>query len=472
MSRPTTDFESIDSNVIKKKRNMSKQIFERPTITKLSPGVPSKHGVGSAIAPIPYIDGVKVDDLINRFGSPLYIFSERTIRKEMDDIKRAFSVRYPKFQMAWSYKTNYLDSICRIFHQEGSWAEVVSGFEYDKAIRNGVKGEHIIFNGPGKSPEELEKAARNGSLIHIDHFDELFMLSDTCQRKNMDAHVAIRVNMDAGIYPKWDRFGFNYENGDAWDAINRIMLNPRLKLMGLHTHIGTYIMTTEAYRIAATKLSDLAYNIAQKFDHYISYIDMGGGFASKNTLRGAYLSGEDTTPSFDEYAEAITSAIINSRIKSDKFPTLILETGRALIDSAGSIAGTVLANKRLSDGRRATIVDVGLNLLFTTLWYDHKIHPVDSHSGLVEETTIYGPLCMNIDVIRPSLMFPPLKPGDRFIITRTGAYNNTQWLQFITTRPNVVLIDSNREAHIIRKAETLDSVSGNEIVPDHLSQIM
>ncbi|MFA6403740.1 MAG: hypothetical protein WCX31_19245 [Salinivirgaceae bacterium] len=447
---------------------MSKQLFERPTITRLTPGVPSKHGAGTVIAPMPLIDGVKVDDLIEQYGSPVYVFSERTIRKGMEDIKRAFSLRYQKVQMAWSYKTNYLDSICRIFHKEGSWAEVVSGFEYDKAIRNGVKGENILFNGPAKSALDLEKAARNGSFIHIDHFDELFMLSDICMSKNIEARVAIRVNMDIGIYPKWDRFGLNYENGEAWDAINRIMNNPKLKLMGLHTHIGTYIMSIDAYRIAASKLAELACSIAQKFDHYISYIDMGGGFASKNTLRGAYLSGEDTTPSFEEYAEAITSAIINSQIKPDKLPTLILETGRALIDNAGSIAGSVLANKRLSDGRRATIVDVGVNLLFTAFWYDHKIHPVSNHSGLVEETTIYGPLCMNIDVLRPSLMFPSLKRGDRFVITRTGAYNNTQWLQFITTRPNVVLIDQNREVHLIRKAETLEDVAANELIPEYL----
>jgi diaminopimelate decarboxylase len=196
---------------------------------------------------------------------------------------------------------------------------------------------------------------------------------------------------------------------------------------------------------------------------------MGGGFATKNTLKGAYLSGEDTTPSFDEYAEAITSAIINSQIKPDKLPTLILETGRALIDNAGFITGTVLANKRLSDGHRATIVDVGINLLFTALWYDHKIFPVSNHSGLVEETTIYGPLCMNIDVLRPSMMFPALKRGDRFVITRTGAYNTTQWLQFITTRPNVVLIDLDRKVHLIRKAETLDYIADNEIIPEHLA---
>ena len=447
---------------------MSKQLFERPTITRLTPGVPSKHGTGSVIAAMPLIDGINVNDLMDQFGSPLYIFSEREIRKSMEDVKRAFSVRYHKTQMAWSYKTNYLDAICRIFHNEGSWAEVVSGFEYDKAIRNGVKGENIIFNGPAKSSDELLKAVVNGSFIHIDHMDELFLLTDICNRNNLEARVAVRVNMDTGINPKWDRFGFNYENGEAWDAINRIMINPHLNLMGLHTHIGTYMISTDPYNIAASKLAELAVSIARKFDFHISYIDMGGGFASRNTLRGAYLSGEDTTPSFDEYAEAITSALINSQIKPDKLPVLILETGRALIDNSGFLAGSVVANKRLSDGRRATIVDVGVNLLFTAYWYDHKFHPVGSHSGIVEETSIFGPLCMNIDLLRPSLMFPALKRGDRFVIAKSGAYNLSQSQQFITARPNVVLISMNREVNVIRRAETLEDISSNEIIPGYL----
>ncbi len=448
---------------------MSRQLFERPTITRLTPGVPSKHGAASVIAALPVIDGIKVDDLIDQYGSPLYIFSEREIRRSMEEIKRAFGVRYHKTQMAWSYKTNYLDAVCRIFHQEGSWAEVVSGFEYDKAIRNGVKGENIIFNGPGKSASDLEKAARNGSFIHIDHMDELFLLSDVCNTMDLEARVAVRVNMDIGINPRWDRFGLNYENGEAWDAINRIMINPRFKLMGLHTHIGTYMMSADSYRIAAAKLADLAYNISVKFDYFIAYIDMGGGFASKNTLKGAYLSGEDTTPSFDEYAEAITSALINSQIRPDKLPALILETGRALIDNAGYIAGTVIANKRLSDGKRATIVDIGVNLLFTAYWYDHKIHPVNGHSGLVEETAIYGPLCMNIDMVRSSLMFPALKRGDRLVVTKTGAYNVTQSQQFINLRPAIVLIDMNRQVHVIRSAETLGDIVRNESIPDYLA---
>jgi diaminopimelate decarboxylase len=345
----------------------------------------------------------------------------------------------------------------------------VSGFEYDKALANGVPGEMIIFNGPDKSLGDLRKAIQNSSLIHIDHFDELYDIIHLSKEMSERPKVAIRINMDVGVYPKWDRFGFNFENGEAWDALNRIMVSKNLDLIGLHSHIGTYMMTTESYRIATSKLAQLVVNLERKYGHVIQYIDLGGGFASKNTLRGAYYPGSDTAPSFDDFAEAITSALMSSEIKPDHLPMLILETGRALIDDAGYLAGTVLANKRLSDGRRATIIDAGVNLLFTAFWYEHDIRPTEPVSDQTEDTTIYGPLCMNIDVIRGNVMFPLLKKGDHYVIRRVGAYNNTQWMQFINMRPNIVMLDLEGKPHVVRKAENLDTINSQEIIPDHLT---
>ncbi|KAB2879458.1 diaminopimelate decarboxylase [bacterium] len=450
---------------------MEKLPFERPLIQKINAGLPSKFGIKSRVEPITHIDGIPVKTLIEEFGSPVYVFSESTIRKTYKEAYRAFASRYPKVQFAWSYKTNYLNAVCKVFHQEGSWAEVVSGFEYDKAIANGVPGNNIIFNGPYKTTEDLAKAINNGSLIHIDHFDELYDIIALADKLEKKPKVAIRVNMDTGIYPQWDRFGFNYENGEAWDALNRIMVSKKIELLGLHTHIGTYMMSTDAYRIAASKLADLAIGIERKHKHTIKYIDLGGGFASKNTLKGAYYPGSDTAPSFDEFAEAITSAFMKSEIKPDNLPLLILETGRALIDDAGYILGTVVANKRLADGRRATIIDAGVNFLFTSFWYEHDIRPAQPTSDQSEDTTIYGPLCMNIDVIRGSVLFPLLKKGDHYIIRRIGAYNNTQWLQFITLRPNVVMIDTKGNPHVIKNNETLESMNMLEQFPEHLKKL-
>jgi diaminopimelate decarboxylase len=449
---------------------MGKIAFERPVIKKLNAGMPGKFGIKSGIPAITHIDRVAVKDLIQDNGSPLFVVSEKTLRKTYREAKRAFETRYPKVQFAWSYKTNYLNAVCSVFHQEGLWAEVVSGFEYEKALALGVEGPNIIFNGPDKKREDLVMAVNNNSLIHIDHFDEMYMLTEVAIETGKKPKVAIRVNMDVGIYPMWDRFGFNYENGEAWDALNRIMAGGKLELTGLHTHIGTYMLSVDAYHIAASKLSDLAGRLVSRYGHVISYIDMGGGFASKNTLKGAYYSGTDTAPRFDEYAEAITSALVNSAIKPENMPLLILETGRALVDDAGYLLGTVIANKRLSDGRRATIIDIGVNILFTSFWYDHQMSPAQQMSDHTEETTVFGPLCMNIDVIKEAAVMPLFKKGDYVVISRIGAYNMTQWMQFIAMRPRVVMIDTENKVHVIREREELGTITSLEKLPGHLKE--
>jgi diaminopimelate decarboxylase len=445
--------------------------YERPFIKKMNTGLMNKFGTQNEAETLRDIDGVTVKSLVKEFGSPLFVLSERQIRRNYRSAVRAFKTRYPKVQFAWSYKTNYLNAVCSIFHQEGSWAEVVSGFEYRKALNNGVAGDHIIFNGPQKSTEDLLLAINNNSLIHIDHFDELYALISLCEEQNKKPRVAIRVNMDTGVYPAWDRFGFNYENGQAWSAISKIIDSGKMQLVGLHCHIGTFMLSTAAYGIAAAKMSKLAIQCKAVLNNTIEYIDLGGGFPSTNTLKGAYLPGVDTVPSVDDFAEVISTTLLSTGFKQEELPLLILESGRVLIDDAGYLLGSVIANKRLSDGRRALVMDFGVNTLFTSLWYDHKISPAQDTSQHTDNVVLYGPLCMNIDIIRESVNLPAMEPGDNVVVHKVGAYNMTQWMQFITMRPAVVLIDENRQPHIIRKAETLDYLEMPEVVPVYLQEV-
>ena len=253
---------------------MKKLPYERPIIQRLNVGVMNKFGTKTEYKPVTHIESNAVADLIEQFGSPLFVISEKMIRKTFRDANRAFKTRYPKVQFAWSYKTNYVNAVCQVFHQEGSWAEVVSGFEYQKALNNKVPGNKIIFNGPDKTEAELRLAIDNNSLIHIDHLDELYLIKELAVGMKKRPRVAIRVNMDTGVYPIWDRFGFNYENEQAWDAINKIMLNDKMDLVGLHCHIGTFMLAPSAYGIAARKLSELAINIKKKFKKSIQYISV------------------------------------------------------------------------------------------------------------------------------------------------------------------------------------------------------
>ena len=180
--------------------------------------------------------------------------------------------------------------------------------------------------------------------------------------------------------------------------------------------------------------------------------------------------GADSVPEFQDYAEVISSAILNAGFPVDELPYLYLETGRAMVDDAGYLLGSVISNKRLSDGRRATIMDFGVNIMFTSFWFDHKISPAQEFGNHTEDCIMYGPLCMNIDVVRENITFPPLKPGDQVVVHHMGAYNISQSMQFISLRPAITMIGLDKEVHLIRKRETLATLEKDEQLPTYLKE--
>jgi diaminopimelate decarboxylase len=241
----------------------------------------------------------------------------------------------------------------------------------------------------------------------------------------------------------------------------------RLELTELHCHIGTFILNPDAYRAQARALAQFAGELQDEHGITIRTIDVGGGFASHNTLHQQYLPGEEITPSFGQYVEQLALGF-EEGIEGRSMPRVMLETGRALVDDAAILVSTVIANKRLVDGRRAVVIDAGVNILPTAWWYRHDVVPVQDTRGVAEPTVFFGPLCMNIDVVRQGVMFPPLRPGDRVAIGHVGAYNVTQWMQFITARPNVVLVSAAGEHGLIRRAETVDTLLAQEEMPGWL----
>lgn len=451
-----------------------KKPWIKPVITPVRSGLQNKFG-----APLhgnwkDSIDGIAISKLVAQYGSPLFVLSEKSLRNNMRRIKRVFNARYPDVLFGWSYKTNYLGAVCNILHQEGAWAEVVSDFEYDKALSLGVPGNKIIYNGPYKSRDSLIRAVNDKARIHIDHLDELYMLEDISNQLDSDINVTLRLNFDTGYTEPWSRFGFNVESGQAMNTVWRIAASKHLKLTGLHSHIGTFITEPRAYAVQTRILCEFMNAVESKTEFEIEYIDVGGGFASLNSLQGIYLPPEQVIPNLDQYAEAICSVLLEyteQRVaRGHKRPQLVLETGRAIVDDTEALISTVVSNKRLPDGRKAVILDAGVNLLFTAFWYNHQVTPTRVLDGRAEDTVLYGPLCMNIDVMRASIMLPPVNVGDLLIFSPVGAYNNTQWLQFISYRPNVVMVHEQQQVSIIREAENLAVITAQERLPEHLKK--
>lgn len=442
----------------------------KPVLTPHRMGGMNKFGNARAQLHQSDVDGVDIAPLLEQFGSPLFIVSEKTLRDNVRRLKRAFATRWPRVRHGWSYKTNHLGAVCNVLHQEGSWAEVVSDFEYHKARALGVPGSRIIFNGPWKPNEALEQAIEEGATINIDHLDELYAIETIARRLGRGGvPVGLRLNFDSGYTDAWSRFGFNVESGAARDAVQRIAASQWLRLTGLHSHIGTFVLDVRAYAAQARIMAEFMEATEREAGCVIEYLDIGGGFASRNALQGVYLPPEQTVPSFEQYAEAITDALLEGtrgRVAAGKpLPVLVLETGRAVVDDAETLVTRVVGNKRLPDGRRAAILDAGVNVLFTAYWYNHEVKPLRPLDGIAEETVLYGPLCMNIDVVRASVMLPPLNIGEPLAIRPVGAYNNTQWQQFIQYRPAIVMVTETGGVELIRAAERLEAVNAQERVP-------
>lgn len=447
--------------------------WEPPLIQPHRIGEINKFGRRPREKTVSTVFDIDIETLKRQYGSPLFVTSESKLRQNVRSIKKAFEVRYGNVSHGYSYKTNYTSAVCNILHQEGSLAEVVSAFEYEKARHLGVPGDKIIFNGPNKGRAILERAVAEGAMINVDHIDELQLIEAVAAAQGHMATIALRLNFETGYTEPWSRFGFNIESGQAHQAATLAVLSPHLRLKGLHSHIGTFILEPRAYCQQVKTMCKFMRDLEAREEVCIDVIDIGGGLPSRNALQGMYLPPEQVVPSISEYAEAICKTLIEEtlyRTRTNRgMPRLLFESGRAVVDDSQMLITTVVGSKRLPDGRQAAILDAGTNLLFTAYWYNHQVELIGQARGMPEETVLYGPLCMNIDVVRHSIQLPPLKAGDSLLISPTGAYNNTQWMQFIEYRPNVILVHENGNVSVIREAENLETMISQDRLPEHLA---
>lgn len=333
------------------------------------------------------------------------------------------------------------------------------------ARRLGIPGNRIICNGAYKPESWCRRASEENALIQIDHFDEIEMLAHVVRDRVKPLDVGLRVNQRIeALGSPWERFGFALENGEALDAVLRIREVPKLRLTGVHCHLGTFITHPDIYRTATQKLAAFARQIETVVAWPMQFVNVGGGLPSNNILQSGY---GEAAP-VDAFADAICTPLRDSFADRNRPPELWLESGRSLVDSSGSLIATVAGTRRLSSGERGLVLDAGINLLYTAHWYVHKVTPAQRVAGEIENTTLHGPLCMNIDTLRRSAPLPPMEAGDRIVIQPAGAYNVTQWMQFSQLRPAVALIPVHGDPVLIRRAETFEDVKGPESLPQHL----
>ncbi|HHJ19624.1 MAG TPA: diaminopimelate decarboxylase [Gammaproteobacteria bacterium] len=450
----------------------SARAYEPPALTPLPFFTVNKQGLPDMMAATQTEEGESVAALLETFGSPLYMVSEQRLREDFRAFKQAFTSPGIDTRVAYSIKTNYLPAICSIILDEGGWAEIVSGMEYDLVRALGVPGPEIIFNGPHKTYDELYRALSEGAIVNIDNFDELTLVEQIATELNRPTRVGIRISFKYGQFP-WTKFGFSDDNGDCQRAMERIARHPKLQLELLHNHGGTFLLLHEVYENSADRIIDVARR-ARALGLAPTMVDLGGGFPSVNTLKPAYdLPGGSSRGEghLFRYSQAICGRLQRAKDVFGGRPTLVLEPGRAIVDAAVQLACTVVGRKEVAGTGSAIIVDAGVNLVPTACYYDHGIKGANEESenyeGAYQPVRVFGSLCMQSDVLREQAMLPPLQPGDPLVISNVGAYCHTQSSQFIQARPATVLLGKNGP-ELIRRRETWKDIFALDEVPERL----
>jgi diaminopimelate decarboxylase len=441
--------------------------FEMPEIRPLASDAPHAN-LPDARRPAarPFLGAHRVADLAARFGSPLWVLDEDAMRAACRRLAAAFRARWDDVTIGYSVKTNYLSAVVAIARSEGFWGEVVSGFEYEICRDLGIPGGEIVFNGPWKTDAELRRAFAEGAWVNVDGEDELRRVIAIARELDRPVPVGIRVNMRLN-YPPWDKFGFSLENGGALECARVIAREKNLALRGLHMHVGTYVPDSSIYRRAMEALVGIGAKIESDLGCEIRVLDLGGGYATRNTLRGSLLPGESVAATAEDYAEAITKPLRAAARQFRRPPRLVIEPGRIVVDEAVSMVSTVRAVKRTGPAGKAAILDAGVHVLPTAYWYEHEVAPVADHGQALEHYRLAGPLCMQIDVVREGVNLPAVSAGDLLVIRDVGAYNFSQSMQFIQLRPPVILIRGD-EAHVVRAAEDAAYARLPESLPPHL----
>ncbi|RSN78090.1 hypothetical protein D6D85_01520 [Candidatus Methanodesulfokora washburnensis] len=342
--------------------------------------------------------------------------------------------------LAYSYKACNAPKICRIFNEMGFLSEVV-GDEFGIAEEISVPASKIIFNGPYKKREHVEKALiKNILVINVDSKEELDYINRILSKNAIKgANIGLRVRPSVS-YPIAPHFGMDEE---LILKFAKKVIEMGANLYQIHAHIGTQITKLELYKELSEKMSNLAKKIEKEHNIELT-INLGGGFALESTPE--YFS-RDRIPALNEYSLAISSGL-----NEDK--EIFLEPGRTLIGPCAVLATKVISIKRPRNIGKIAIVDASYFDILSSAFLSHEVECISSgKEELLVETDVYGSSCVSADVIRVGAYLPSdLKEGDILLVKDAGAYSINISSHPMRPRPKIFILRENNEYEEVRRA--------------------
>lgn len=394
-------------------------------------------------------------DLTAKFGSPLYIFDEKRFLNNYMHLTNAYRGIYPKFNIAYSYKTNYTPYICQKVKELGGYAEVVSSMEYWLAKQIGYENDKIIFNGPVKGEALYEQLSRGGS-VNIDNLEELYnIISFAKESSQKEIEVVIRVNIDIG-QSFISRFGIDSDNGDLDLAFKELNAVPNISVIGLHCHVGRS-RGIQAWKNRVEIMLEL---VDKHFKTPPRFIDLGSGMNSVMEPSLASQFGDDI-PTYEEYAEVVASEFYKKygNLPKEQQPELIVEPGTTVVSGYMYFLSKVLSIKTVKnkciatlDGSYGNISEICLSKQLPI-----KVFSLNSQQELVKDANFVGYTCLEHDVLYRNYT-GNLSVGDLILFDNIGSYSNVFKPPFISPNCAMIAISENREIKLIKRRETFEDI--------------
>ncbi|MBR6126294.1 diaminopimelate decarboxylase [bacterium] len=417
-----------------------------------------------------YIGGISAVELAKKYGTPLYVIDEATLRGIAREYKEAFK-DYKNVRMMYASKALCTSAVTKILDEEGFGFDTISAGEIYTVYKAGVKMEKVLFNGNNKTPREIELALRLGvGRYSVDNFYEAELLNKIAEEKGVKADILIRITPGIECHTHDyiqtgqidSKFGFDLTQTDE---IITLIKNEykNLVIRGIHAHIGSQIFELQSYTDEVEILIKEIMRINEVHSLSLDEINIGGGLGVK------YTDG-DNPPDVHALADAVAKTM---KKYTSNLPTIDLEPGRSIISTSGITLYTAGSSKVVPNGRKYVAVDGGMADNPRPSMYQAKYFAeiADNTDGReTEKITLAGRYCESGDILIEEIELPQIKADDTICVYNTGAYNYSMASNYNRVeKPSMVLVN-NSQSDIIVSRESLEDLISKDSIPSRLNK--
>ncbi|MBE6442621.1 MAG: hypothetical protein E7022_09980 [Desulfovibrio desulfuricans] len=388
--------------------------------------------------------------LAGAHGDAFYLLDSDRFADNFRKFLAAFRAVYPRTDIAYSYKTNYIPALCKLVDHLGGKAEVVSPMEYELAVRLGVRPENIFFNGPYKQPPFLRRALLDGARVNLDSFAELRVAADLareCPQRIISLGLRCNFAMDNG---EVSRFGLDVDGPQWQEALHLAAQTSNLIVAGLHCH---YPMRELASFVARTR--GMASLLRRGDLPPLRYVSFGGGYYGSISDEFAAALGV-APPSWDEYTAVVAGAM--REFFGEEGPHLVVEPGTALVADAMCLATRVVSLKTVRGRHIATLaasID-DVNPRAAGVQRPVQVFPTDAGARTERVWDLTGYTCMENDCLYHGYE-GSLAEGDIVVFHHVGSYSVVFKPPFILPALPVIDLGGGVE-RVVKRRENLDDI--------------